>query len=333
MLAVDVGTSNTVIYATGRGIVLNEPSIVAFRKGDQSSTLLAVGREAASMLGKTPANIKLVRPVRQGVVIDIALAEKMLKHFIRQAIGVLSVIRSPDVIICVPSGATDVQRRAIRDTALNCGARQVYLVPDIIATAIGSGLAIHRPEGVMVVNIGGGTTKVGVLSLGGLVLSHSLRMGGDNIAEAIGSYLRREHALLVGEGSLERLKCDHGLLFATAQSDQEIVRVRGRQLGSGVPVGLELRRSLLVAPIVDIVDQIVAGVRAILEKLPPEIAADLCKTGIVLSGGSAQLDGFDRYVAKNTNLPVCVTTAPQTCAAVGAAKAFLDDYSRAITLA
>lgn len=328
--AIDLGTSTTVIYASGRGIVLNEPSIVAFRKGEERPILLAAGREAARMLGKTPANIELVRPVRQGVVIDIELAEQMLKYFIRRAFGVLSMIRPPRAIISVPSGATEVERRAIRDAALNCGTRQVYLVLDTIAAAIGSGVMIHRPEGAMIVDIGGGATKVGVLSLGGVVLSQSLRVGGDSICESIGTYLRREHALLVGEGSLERLVCDHGLLFATPQSDREIVRVSGRQLGSGVPVALELPRSMLVAPIVDIVDQIIAGVRAVLEKVPPEIAADLCNSGIVLSGGSAQLEGLDRYIGQSISLPVSVTSAPQTCVAEGAAKAFLDDNSYAI---
>lgn len=315
-LAIDLGTANTVIYGGG-GVLLNEPSIVAIETTAGIRKIIAVGHEAKRMLGRVPTGITVVRPLRDGVVADIEVAEEMLKRFIQMAMGDQHSLRSPNVIVCVPSGATSVERRAIRDATLNAGAADVRMVSEPLAAAIGAGLMLDKPEGSMVVDIGGGTTEVGVLSMGGLVYSLSLRFGGDKLDEAITSYIRRNHNLVIGEITAEQIKIAYGAATMPADGVGAKFAVRGLKVVGGLPSTIELCEAELYDAMSEVVSAIADGVRNALEGTPPELAADIYTNGIVLTGGGAMLHGLDRLVSDITGLTVTKAIDPLLCVANG----------------
>ncbi len=326
-IAIDLGTVNTVVYARGKGIVLNEPSVVALEATNGIQRVKAVGRDAKLMMGKTPASIQTIRPLRDGVIADIDVAEQMIKHFIQKAHGGTSRLpRFPEIVICVPSGSTSVERRAIRDAATNAGASKVWLVEEPMAAAIGAGLPVLEPVGAMVVDIGGGTTEVAVLSLRGLAYSTSVRVGGDKMDDAISASVRRKHNLVIGEATAERIK--HLLGSARPpEGEPKLMRVRGRHLSSGMPKEILISETEIADSIQDSVSQIVGAVRSALESTAPELAADIMDRGIILTGGGAMLKGMDQALALSTGLAVAVAEDPLNCVALGAGKALEDpDY-------
>jgi rod shape-determining protein MreB len=326
-IAIDLGTVNTVVYARGKGIVLNEPSVVALEATNGIQRVKAVGRDAKLMMGKTPASIQTIRPLRDGVIADIDVAEQMIKHFIQKAHGGTSRLpRFPEIVICVPSGSTSVERRAIRDAATNAGASKVWLVEEPMAAAIGAGLPVLEPVGAMVVDIGGGTTEVAVLSLRGLAYSTSVRVGGDKMDDAISASVRRKHNLVIGEATAERIK--HLLGSARPpEGEPKLMRVRGRHLSSGMPKEILISETEIADSIQDSVSQIVGAVRSALESTAPELAADIMDRGIILTGGGAMLKGMDEALALSTGLAVAVAEDPLNCVALGAGKALEDpDY-------
>src|SRR5215813_6391842 len=319
-LAVDLGTANTLVYAPERGIVLNEPSIVAVHTRDRS--VLAVGAQAKAMLGRAPGSVEVIRPLRHGVIADYNTTEKMLNHFIRHAHRARSPVH-PRIVISVPSGITQVERRAVQESAMQAGARRVYLVPEPVAAAIGAGLPIAEPGANMVVDVGGGTTEVAVISLSGIVHSTSLRVGGDDMNEAIAQHVRKSHGLLIGERRAEEIKIALGSAFPQAD-DPGPVAVKGRDLTTGLPrtvgvTGAEIREALR-----EPVTAIVEAVRGCLEQIPPELAADIVDSGITLTGGGALLPGIDRLLNRETSLPIVVSDDPLTCVVRGAGRV-LDD--------
>ncbi len=324
-LAVDLGTANTLVYVPGRGIVVNEPSIVAVHVRDRS--VLAVGKQAKAMLGRAPGTIEVIRPLRHGVIADYDSTEKMLQHFIRHAHRSRSPVH-PRVVISVPSGITQVERRAVQESATQAGARKVYLVPEPVAAALGAGLPIAEPGANMIVDVGGGTTEVAVISLSGIVYSTSLRMGGDDMNDAIVQNVRKSHALLIGERRAEEIKIALGSAYPRGD-DAAPLPVKGRDLTSGLPrtivvSGAEVREALRES-----VTAIVEAVRGCLEQTPPELAADIVDKGIMLTGGGALLPGLDRLLARETDLPIAVSDDPLTCVVRGAGRvledsAFLD---------
>ena len=273
-MAIDLGTANTLVYVKGRGIVLNEPSVVAIATVRAKQHVLAVGEEAKLMLGRTPGNIQAIRPLRDGVIADFEVAEEMIKHFIRKVHNRRS-FASPQVIVCVPSGSTAVERRAIQESAESAGARRVFLIEEPMAAAIGANLPVTEPTGSMVVDIGGGTTEVAVLSLGGIVYSRSVRVGGDKMDEAIIGYIRRTHNLLVGEGSAERIKKEIGSVFPPEDGLGQTLAIKGRDLMNGVPKELIINQAQIAESLAEPVSQIVEAVRIALEQTPPELAADI----------------------------------------------------------
>src|SRR6202165_4599827 len=285
-MAIDLGTANTLVYVKGRGIVLDEPSVVAIADVRGKRHVLAVGNDAKQMLGRTPGNIEAIRPMRDGVIADFEVAEEMIKHFIRKVHNRRG-FTNPKVIVCVPSGATAVERRAINDSCLNAGGRRVGLIDEPMAAAIGAGLPIHEPTGSMVVDIGGGTTEVAVLSLSGIVYSRSVRVGGDKMDEAIISYMRRNHNLLIGETTAERIKKEIGTARAPADGEGLSIEVKGRDLMQGVPREGRISEKQAAAPLGEPVGQIVDAVKMALEATPPELASDIADKGIMLTGGGA----------------------------------------------
>ena len=291
-LAIDLGTANTLVYVRGQGIILNEPSVVAIAQVKGKQQVLAVGDEAKEMLGKTPGNIRAIRPMADGVIADFEVAEEMIKHFIRKVNGKMP-LSSPQVIICVPSGSTAVERRAIQESAESAGARRVYLIEEPMAAAIGAGLPVTEPSGSMVVDIGGGTTEVAILSLGNIVYAHSVRVGGDKFDEALISYMRRTHNLLIGESTAERIKKEIGIAQKPQGSSGRKETVRGRDLVNGVPKEIIITQSQVADALSDSIRQIVEGVKVALEQTPPELAADIVEKGIVLTGGGALLNEID----------------------------------------
>lgn len=313
-IAIDLGTANTLIYMKGRGIVLNEPSVVAFRNVSGRKVVHAVGLEAKQMLGRTPAHLEAIRPLRDGVIADFDVAEKMIKHFIRKVHS--RGFASPKVIVCVPSGATAVERRAIHDSCLSAGARRVGLIDEPMAAAIGAGLPIHEPTGSLVVDMGGGTTGVAVIALSGIVYSHTVRVGGDKMDQAIIAYLRRNHNLLIGETMAERIKCENGLRPEPGQRADD-VRVRGRDLASGLPCTVAIDGGKLAEALMDSVTAVVESILKSLESMPPELASDVAERGIVLTGGGAALRGFDQQVRDQTGLPVRIADEPISCVVRG----------------
>jgi len=315
-IAIDLGTANTLIYMKGKGIVLNEPSVVALRTAGGRKTVCAVGAEAKMMLGRTPGHMEAIRPMRDGVIADFEVAEEMIKHFIRKVHNRKGFV-NPSVIVCVPSGATAVERRAIHDSCLNASARRVVLMYEPMAAAIGAGLPIHDPSGSMVVDIGGGTTEVAVLSLSGVVYSRSVRVGGDMMDEAIIAYMRRHHNLLIGETTAERIKKEIGTARPPEDGIGLTIDVKGRDLMQGVPRELTMNEKQAADALAEPVTQIVEAVKVALEATPPELAADIADKGIMLTGGGALLRGLDLVIRDHTGLPVTVAEDPLSCVALG----------------
>jgi rod shape-determining protein MreB len=326
-MAIDLGTANTLVYVKGRGIVLDEPSVVAIADVRGRKQVIAVGEEAKQMLGRTPGNIHAIRPLRDGVIADFEVAEEMIKHFIRKAHNRRG-FASPMVIVCVPSGSTAVERRAIQESAESAGARRVYLIEEPMAAAIGAGLPVTEPSGSMVVDIGGGTTEVAVISLGGIVYARSVRVGGDKMDEAIISYIRRNHNLLIGESTAERIKMDVGAASPPLDGDDGPVRdVKGRDLMHGVPREVQVSQRAIAESLAEPVIQIIEAVKVALENTPPELAADIVDKGIVLTGGGALLNRLDQVLRDSTGLPVVVAEDPLQCVALGTGRA-LEEMKR-----
>jgi len=315
-MAIDLGTANTLVYVKGRGIVLNEPSVVATASVKGRKQVLAVGDEAKMMLGRTPGNIEAIRPLRDGVIADFEIAEEMIKHFIRKVHNRRG-FSAPQVIVCVPSGSTAVERRAIQESAESAGARRVFLIEEPMAAAIGAGLPVTEPTGSMVVDIGGGTTEVAVLSLGGIVYSRSVRVGGDMMDEAIIAYIRRNHNLLVGEGSAERIKKVIGSACVPPDGDGGVMEIKGRDLMNGVPKELVISERQIAESLAEPVSAIIEGVKVALEHTAPELAADIVDKGIVMTGGGALLGNIDLVLRHATGLPVTLAEEPLSCVALG----------------
>ncbi|MGI9309965.1 MAG: rod shape-determining protein [bacterium] len=315
-LAIDLGTANTLIYAKNKGIILNEPSVVAIKSDSRSANkrVLSVGQEAKRMLGRTPHSISAIRPMKDGVIADFNITEDMLKHFIRKA-QERRFFSSPRIIICVPCGSTQVERRAIQESALSAGAREVYLIEEPMAVAIGANLPVGDPVGSMVVDIGGGTTEVGVLSLGGMVHAQSVRIAGDAFDEAIMNYIRKRHSVLIGEATAERIKQTIGTAWSESENNE--MEIRGRDISEGLSRSLVISSSEVYNAINDSLTQIVLAVRQVLEKTPPELSADIGDRGMVIAGGGALLRDMDQRLMQDTGLPVVITEDPLTCAVKG----------------
>lgn len=329
-VAIDLGTANTVVYVRGSGIVISEPSVVAMETSPNGiRRVRAVGDDAKLMMGKTPDNLQTIRPLRNGVIADLEVAEAMIKHFIRKAHGEPSRFsRGPEVVICIPSGATTVERRAIRQAVSNAGADKVSLLEEPMAAAIGAGLPVTEPIGSLVVDIGGGTTEVGVISLQGLAYARSARVGGDRMDEAIMSYVRRNFNLMIGEGTAERVKLEIGTARAPWDGVGLSTYVRGRDVGRGVPTELALNQSQIAEALAEPVSRIVDVVRAALENTQPEIAADVIDEGITMTGGGSLLREISSVIADETGLPVHVADDPLTCVARGAGRILEDSVFR-----
>jgi rod shape-determining protein MreB len=317
-LAIDLGTANTLVYVKGKGIVLSEPSVVAVRKNDRDrSRVLAVGREAKMMLGRTPGNIVAIRPMKDGVIADFEITEAMLRHFIRKVHNRRSLIR-PRIIVCVPSGITPVEKRAVRESAESAGAREVYLIEEPMAAAIGAGLPITEPICNMVVDIGGGTSEVAVISLAGIVYSKSVRVGGDKMDEAILQHIKRTYNLLIGERTAEIIKTTIGNAFP---GEVESMDVKGRDLVSGIPKIININSDEVRLAIQEQIDVIIAAVKTALEQTPPELAADIVDRGIYLTGGVALLKGLDDLLKQETGLPIKIADDPLTTVVLGSGRA------------
>src|SRR5215475_8324947 len=319
-MAIDLGTANTLVYVKGRGIVLNEPSVVAMVSKGGKKQVLAVGNDAKMMLGRTPGGIEAIRPMRDGVIADFEVAEEMIKHFIRKVHNRRS-FANPVIIVCVPSGSTAVERRAIQESALSAGARRVFLIEEPMAAAIGAGLPVNDPTGSMVVDIGGGTTEVAVLSLGGIVYSRSVRVGGDKMDEAIIAYIRRNHNLLVGEGSSERIKKEIGSACPPEDGDGRVMEIKGRDLLNGVPKEIVISERQISESLAEPVGSIIEAVKVALEHTAPELAADIVDKGIVLTGGGSLLSNLDLVIRHATGLPVSIAEDPLSCVALGTGRA------------
>ena len=333
-IAIDLGTANTVVYVSGQGIITSEPSVVAMEIENGVRKVSAVGDDAKLMMGKTPQNIRTIRPLRAGVIADLEVAEEMIKHFIRKAHGGPSRFsRGPEVVICIPSGATSVERRAIRDAVTNAGADKVSLIEEPMAAAIGAGLPVAEPIGSMVVDIGGGTTEVGVISLQGLALCRSARVGGDKMDEAIAAYVRRNFNLLIGEGTAERVKLEIGSAVRPGDGRGLTTLVRGRDVGRGMPGEIELSQSQVADALSEPVNQIVEVVRTALEHTQPEIAADVIDQGITMTGGGSLLRGLDTVLQDSTGLLVRIADDPMSCVALGAGQTLDDKVLRGALMA
>ena len=319
-MAIDLGTANTLVYVRDRGIVLNEPSVVAITIVNGKKQVLAVGNEAKQMLGRTPGNIVAIRPLRDGVIADFEVTEAMIKHFIRKVHNRRSFV-SPKMVICVPSGSTAVEQRAIIESAQSAGASQVALIEEPMAAAIGAGLPVTEPTGSMVVDIGGGTTEVAVISLGGIVYARSVRMGGDKMDEAVIAYIRRVHNLLVGESTSERIKKEIGSACAPADGEGKRMQIKGRDLMNGVPKEILITERQVAEALAEPVGAIVEAVKVALEHTPPELAADIVDKGIVLTGGGALLGNLDHVLRHATGLAVTIADDPLSCVALGSGHA------------
>ncbi len=332
-MAIDLGTANTLVYVEGRGIVLNEPSVVAIETLNGIKKVKAVGDDAKMMMGKTPDSIEAIRPLRDGVIADIEVAEEMIKYFIRKVHGGRkSMLRYPEIVICVPSGSTSVERRAIRDAASNAGASQVYLILEPMAAAIGADMPVTEPVGSMVVDIGGGTTEVAVLSLRGLAYTTSVRVGGDKMDEAIVSYVRRHHNLLIGESTAERIKQDYAVATVPEDGEGETIHIRGRDLVNGVPKEITISQANIAEALAEPIGAIVEAVRIALENTAPELAADIVDQGIVLTGGGALISGLDEYLREETGRPVTVAEDPLSCVALGTGRALEEPVYRGVLM-
>jgi rod shape-determining protein MreB len=317
-LSIDLGTANTLIYARGKGIVLNEPSVVAIRRGRDSNNpkaIAAIGAEAKRMLGRTPAHIEAIRPLKDGVIADFAITEKMLQHFIRKAHGDQFFKPSPRVLVCVPCGSTQVERRAIRESTAGAGAREVFLIEEPMSAAIGAGMPVSDASGSMVLDIGGGTTEVAVISLNGIVYADSVRIGGDRFDDAIVNYVRRNYGSLIGEATAERIK--HEIGCAYPGSEVREIEIKGRNLAEGLPRSFTLNSNEILEALQEPLAGIVEAVKTALENTPPELGSDVAEKGMVLTGGGALLKDLDRLLVEETGLPVIVAEDPLTCVARG----------------
>ncbi len=319
-MAIDLGTANTLVYVRGKGIVLNEPSVVAITTIGGKQQVLAVGDEAKSMVGRTPGNIQAIRPLRDGVIANFEVAEAMIKHFIQKVHNRRS-FTSPQVVVCIPSGSTSVERRAIQESAESAGARKVLLIEEPMAAAIGAGLPVTEPTGSMVVDIGGGTTEVAVLSLGGIVYARSVRTGGDKMDDAIIAYIRRHHNLLIGEATAERIKKEIGAAHLPKGDDNKSMMVKGRDLVHGIPKEIQLTTKDVVESLAEPVASIVEAVRMALENAEPELSADIVDKGIVMTGGGSLLKNLDIVLRESTGLPVSIAEDPLSCVVLGTGKA------------
>ena len=325
-MAIDLGTANTLVYVRGKGIVLNEPSVVAVLHNMGKSKVIAVGMEAKQMLGKTPGHIQAIRPMKDGVIADFVITEEMIKYFIRKVHN-RRTFANPRVIICVPTGSTPVERRAIHDSALAAGARKVSLIEEPMAAAIGAGLPVNEPQGSMVVDIGGGTTEIAVISLGGIVYSRSVRIGGDTMDTALIQFMRKRYNLLIGETSAETIKKEVGIAIAPKTGDGKTIDIKGRDLASGVPKEIELTQTQVAEALHEPIQHIVDAVKAALEETPPELSADLVDMGIVLTGGGALLEKMDEAIRDATGLPVTIADEALNCVALGSGKALESERS------
>jgi len=326
-MAIDLGTSNTLVVLKGQGVVLNEPSVVAVVDDKGKKSVLAVGDEAKTMLGRTPGNISAVRPLRDGVIADFIVTEEMIKHFIKK-VHKKKAFANPRILICVPTGSTPVERKAIQDSALAAGARKVNLIEESIAAAIGAGLPISEATGSMVVDIGGGTTEIAVMSLGGVVYANSMRVAGDAMDAGIIHYMRKQFNLLVGEASAEKIKKEIGTAMATSTNSY---LMKGRDIRSGTPKEITLKEEDTAEALKPVLSQIMGGIKDALENTPPELSADLVDMGLVLTGGGALLKNIDKLISKETGLPVQIAENPLTCVAFGCGKA-LDEEQTFSTL-
>jgi len=318
-LSIDLGTANTLIYVKERGIILDEPSVVAIRIHNGQKSIEAVGKEAKRMLGRTPGNIQAIRPLKDGVIADFQVTEKMLQHFIAKVHESRFIRPSPRVLICVPCMSTQVERRAIRESALSAGAREVKLIEEPMAAAIGAGLQVEEASGCMVVDIGGGTTEIAIISLNGVVYRDSIRIGGDRFDESIVSYVRRKYGSLIGDSTAERIKQEVGCAYKSGELKE--IDVRGRHLAEGVPRSFTMTNEKILGALEEPLEAMMRAVKLALEQSPPELAADIAETGIVLTGGGALLTDLDKRIAEETGLPVIVAEDPLTCVARGGGKA------------
>lgn len=330
-LAIDLGTANTLVYVKGKGIVIDEPSVVAVQNyGGGNKKVLAVGSEAKQMVGRTPGHIVAIRPMKEGVIADFEVTEAMLRHFITKVHNRKTLVR-PRIIICVPSGITPVERRAVKESAESAGAREVYLIEEPMAAGIGAGLPITEPSGNMVVDIGGGTTEVAVISLAGIVYAKSVRVGGDKMDEAIIQYIKRKYNLLIGERTAESIKITIG--SASPLEELEVMEIKGRDLVAGVPQTIEVNADEIREALTEPLNAILEAVRVALERTPPELAADIVDKGIVLTGGGAMLRNLDVLVREETGLPITVIDDPLTCVVRGSGKVLDElDLLREVTL-
>lgn len=315
-MGIDLGTANTLVYMKGKGIIIREPSVVALKEKDRK--ILAVGNEAKNMIGRTPGNIKAVRPMKDGVIADFDVTETMLRHFIRKAHKRNRLVR-PRIIICVPSGVTEVEKRAVIDAALQAGARSAFLIEEPMAAAIGAGLPIHEPTGNMIVDIGGGTTEVAVISLGGIVTSSSIRIGGDEMDTAIAHYIKKKYKLMIGERTAEQIKIDIGT--ATADNEDLTKEIKGRDLVNGLPKTITINSQEIKDALKETVNSILDAVKRTLEKTPPELASDVMGRGIILTGGGALLHGIDKLLIDITQMPVYLADQPLDCVVNGTGNA------------
>ena len=316
-MAIDLGTANTLVVLKDRGVVLNEPSVVAIVNEMGKRTVLAVGDEAKTMLGRTPGNIQAIRPLRDGVIADFIVTEEMIKHFIKK-VHIRNTFANPRILICVPTGSTPVERKAIQDSALAAGARRVQLIEEPIAAAIGAGLPISEATGSMIVDVGGGTTEIAVMSLGGVVFSKSLRIAGDAMDGAIINYMRKKFNLLIGESTAEKIKKEIGTAIPTTNN---IFLMKGRDIRTGTPKEISLTEEDACEALMPILNQMLAAIKEALESTPPELSADLVDMGLVLTGGGALLKNIDKLISKDTGLPVTIAENPLECVAIGTGKA------------
>lgn len=314
-LGIDLGTANTLVQVRGKGIVVREPSVVAIRT--DSKQVLAVGEEAKRMIGRTPGNIVAIKPMKDGVIADFDITHEMLRYFIHKAIPRFMPFH-PRVVVCVPSGVTEVEKRAVDEATRQAGAREVYLIEEPMAAAIGAGLPVHEPTGSMVVDIGGGTCEVAIISLGGIVTSKSIRIGGNKLDDAIVSYIKKEYNLMIGERTAEEIKITVGSAFP--KEVQETMDIRGRDLITGLPKTLNITSTEILEALRDPINSIIEAIKATLEKTPPELAADIMDKGIMLTGGGALLDGLDNLVRQETGMPVRIADNPLDCVVIGAGK-------------
>lgn len=326
-LSIDLGTANTLIYVRDRGIVLDEPSVVAIRHHNGQKLVEAVGVEAKRMLGRTPGNITAIRPLKDGVIADFQVTEKMLQHFIKKVHEASWFQPSPRVLVCVPCLSTEVEKRAIRESALGAGAREVRLIEEPMAAAIGAGLKVEEAHGCMVVDIGGGTTEIAIISLNGVVYSDSVRIGGDRFDEAISNYIRRNYGSVIGDATAERIKAEIGCAYAGSEVRE--IDVRGRNLAEGVPRSFTLNSDEVLEALQEPLTGIVQAIKSALEQSPPELASDIAESGIVLTGGGALLRDIDRMLTEETGLPVIIAEDPLTCVARGGGRAMelMDRYN------